>query len=184
MAFGAFSIFEDVDPSSRMDAHRIALATTAQQTRIARLHQKPHTLTLHTPWHRPETAFADSERPPPLKRRRLDAPPPPSGSSMPLQSSPLGHISNNVRVASFKTPAALIPIVPSSPPKKIVPEDADNATCRCCHLPRISTGISRGSCVPRRLWTTTARVWSWSMSLWNGMRRHVTLCLHFPMKAA
>lgn len=35
MAFGAFSIFEDADPTSQWDAYRIASATRAQQTRIA-----------------------------------------------------------------------------------------------------------------------------------------------------
>lgn len=114
MAFGAFSLFENVYPLLERAAHRIALATTAQEIKIAQLHQKSHTLTPHTPWQCPETAFANSKRPPPLKQRRLNALSPPCGSSMAMQSSPLGHVSNNVRVASFEIPAP-------SPPKKTVP---------------------------------------------------------------
>lgn len=98
MAFGVFSIFEDVDFLLQTDAHQISLATTMQQTKIARLHQKSHTLTSYTPWQHLETAFADSERPLLFKQRCFNAPPPLFGSSMPLQSSFLDHVSNNIRV--------------------------------------------------------------------------------------
>lgn len=132
MAFGVFSIFEDIDLLLQTDAHQILLATTMQQIKIAQLHQKSYTLTSHTPWQRLETAFADSERPFLFKQWCFNAPLLLFGSSMSLQSSFLDHVSNNIRVTFFETLAALIPIVSPSSSKKIVPPPSYNKRDRPC----------------------------------------------------